>query len=93
MSGQFQADRPGQVPPAQRSKEQAEKEDEFRLATVECFRTPQGEKYLKMLNEIYLNTPTWQPGSPEGFGEFRAGQNSYIHLVNNIMKSADAGGK
>lgn len=93
MSEQFSADRPGHIPQPQRSKEQEAQENKFRLTTLEAFQTPQGENLLKMWNEIYLNMPTWQPGSPEGYAAYRAGQNSIIHLVNNIVKSAQAGGK
>lgn len=87
----FQAQYPGHVPPPKRDQKVVEKENEFRQAVLECFQLPQGQKLLEVWADVYLNAPTWQPGSPDGFAAYRAGQNSLVHLVKNILQSAKEG--
>lgn len=62
-------------------------QNRFRDQVLATFLTPHGEQLLQTLEELYLLRPVCPPGSPEGYGYMREGENSLIMRFKNIIKN------
>ena len=56
----------------------------------ECFRTDAGKQTLRWLME-FLIQPASPPGSPEGYGFFREGQNDVVRQILQNIELASRG--
>ena len=69
----------------QRARSADQKLREHAIGTL---ANPQGLQLLETLTELYNNMPVCPPGSVEGYGFYREGQNSVIARLKNIVKEA-----
>lgn len=55
------------------------------------FNTPDGKDLLNRLLEKHVFTLPFQPGAPDGYAEFRAGQNDVILMFRKAVELGEAG--
>lgn len=84
MNGQNQ---PEIQAPAHKRVE-SEIESKLRGLILEVFNNPVGLQLLDMWDDVYIRQITWKPGVPEGFGEYRAGQNQVILSIRAMLNQA-----
>lgn len=82
MAGQAQGGIPTPKP-----KVQAGEESLFDNLIYETFRTDTGRQLIKLLEERFVRQLTWRPGCPEGYAEFRAGQNDLVVYFIKILEA------
>lgn len=55
------------------------------------FNTADGKELLERLKDKHIYTLPWQPGAPEGYGQFRAGQSDIILFFRHALKMGAEG--
>lgn len=68
-------------------------ENKLRDQIVAIFANPLGMQLLDTLDDLYIRQPVCPPGSPEGFGYMREGENRLILKIRAIVNSAQQGDK
>lgn len=60
-------------------------ENQLRALILQVFNNEHGLKLLDLWDDLYIRQVTWAPGSPEGYAQFRAGQNNMILSTRAIL--------
>lgn len=71
---------------------ESEIESLLKSLILDVFSTSQGKRLLDLWDDLYLRQVTWKPGVPEGFAEYRAGQNHVILSIRAILNQAKMAG-
>lgn len=53
----------------------------LKMLAYEALNSPAGKQLVEALTERHLMQQTWLPGCPEGYAEFRAGQNDIVFTM------------
>lgn len=60
-------------------------ENQLRALILQVFNNEHGLKLLDLWDDIYIRQVTWMPGSPDGYAQFRAGQNNLVLSTRAIL--------
>jgi len=67
------------------------KQKDYDAMISRLFKTQDGKEILKHLEDRYIKAPVCIPGSPEGQGYYREGQNSVIRAIQNAIVRQELG--
>lgn len=57
----------------------------------EALNSPAGKDLISALEKKFLLNTTWLPGAPEGYAQFRAGQNDIVAFLRNSFFKGNEG--
>lgn len=82
---------PGGIQNPQPSHQESEDMKKLRTLVYEVFHTPSGEQLLKLLEDKHIYKLSWAPGAPEGYAQFRAGQNDVVMFLRQSLEQVKKG--